>query len=236
MHFEGKHAIITGGTGSLGSVIVQQFLDSGAAVAVPRRKKTSASPHAPAEAAKERVHFVEADLTREADVEAFVKNIVERFGAIDFLVNAAGGYAGGKSIDEISFEEWEKVMEMNLTTTFLACRTVLKFMLRRGSGRIVNIAAMPALVPGKEKGPYAVSKRGVVTLTEVIAEEVKGKGITANAIAPSIILTDENRRSMPNADTSKWVPPEEIARLVLFLCSEEARSINGNVIKIFGGV
>lgn len=236
MHFEGKIAIVTGGKGALGSVIARHFLDHGATVVIPYRKNAGRPPDVPSELRNERTHLIQADLANNADAEAFVAEVAAKFGILDFLVNAAGGYAGGKTIDGVSFAEWEKVMEMNLTTTFLACRNVLRVMLPHNSGRIVNIAAMPAVMPGKEKGPYTVSKRGVITLTEVIAEEVKGKGITANAIAPSILLTEENRLSMPTADMRKWVTTEEVAQLVMFLCSDEARSISGNVIKIFGGV
>jgi NAD(P)-dependent dehydrogenase (short-subunit alcohol dehydrogenase family) len=103
-------------------------------------------------------------------------------------------------------------------------------------GRIVNIAAMPALVPSTKRAAYAVSKRGVAALTELIAEETKATGITCNAIAPSIILTEANVRAMPGADAAKWVKPEEIAKLILFLCSSDARPISGNVIRMFGGV
>jgi NAD(P)-dependent dehydrogenase (short-subunit alcohol dehydrogenase family) len=105
----------------------------------------------------------------------------------------------------------------------------------RGFGRIITIGAMPALKPTAKRGPYQVSKRAVITLTESIAEEVKGTGITANAIVPSTIITPENVESMPDADRSKWVSPEEIVALAAFLCTPEARSVNGNTIKIFGG-
>jgi NAD(P)-dependent dehydrogenase (short-subunit alcohol dehydrogenase family) len=116
------------------------------------------------------------------------------------------------------------------------CGAVLPLMRAANSGRIISVAAMTALSPASSRGAYAIAKRGVVTLTETIAEEVKGTGITANAIAPSIILTPANRSSIPRGDTSRWVTPEEIAALILFLCSENARSISGNVVKVYGGV
>jgi NAD(P)-dependent dehydrogenase (short-subunit alcohol dehydrogenase family) len=128
------------------------------------------------------------------------------------------------------------MMAMNLKTTFLMCRAALPAMRKQLFGRIVNIASVHALVPKANASAYAVSKRGVVTLTEAVAEETKGSGITANAIAPSMILTEANKHSMPTADFSKWVTPEEIADTIVFLCSDGARSISGNVIKVFGGV
>ena len=176
------------------------------------------------------------DLTAEVQVDSFVGEVREKFGSVDYLVNAAGGYMGGKSIDEVGVDEWEGIMNINLRTTFLTCRAILRLMRVQRFGRIVNISAMAALSPAAKRGPYAISKRGVITLTETIAEEVKGTGITANAIAPSIIVTKANQESMPGADYSKWVEPDEIADLVLYLCSDEAKSVNGNVIRISGGV
>jgi NAD(P)-dependent dehydrogenase (short-subunit alcohol dehydrogenase family) len=127
-------------------------------------------------------------------------------------------------------------MDLNLMGAFRMCRAVLPLMRERGFGRIITIGAMAALRPTAKRGPYQVSKRALITLTETIAEEVKGSGITANAIVPSTILTPDNLQSMPDADHAKWVTPGEIADLVRFLCQVETRSVNGNAIKIYGGV
>ena len=232
-----RTAIITGGTGALGSVVAEQFFDRGANVAIPVHSERSLSL-IPGRIAGEadRVLSAVAHLNAEDQIQGFVQNVLTRFGHIDILVNAAGGYAGGFTIDEAPTEQWDEMMNVNLRTTFLMCRAALPSMRTKGFGRIVNIAAMPALHPGAKKGPYQVSKGGVITLTETIAEEVKGTGITCNAIAPSIILTEANKKSMPGADVKKWVTPEEIAHLVSYLCSDEAQSVSGNVIKIYGGV
>ena len=237
MNFKEKTAIITGGTGALGRVIAEQFFDFGARIAIPYHSdKSLASIPKKISAAKDKTQFTKTDLTGESQVQSFVDRVVRNFGTIDYLINTAGGYSGGNSVDEVTIDEFDDMLNLNLRTTFLVCRSVLKVMRKRGEGRIVNIAAMPAVTPSAKKGPYAISKRGVITLTETIAEEVKASGITANAIAPSIILTEGNRKSMPNADFKKWVTPEEIAHLTIFLCSDESRSVNGNVIKIYGGV
>jgi NAD(P)-dependent dehydrogenase (short-subunit alcohol dehydrogenase family) len=187
-------------------------------------------------AERDRVLLVQADLTREDQVTSFLSHVSGVFGSVHYLAHTAGGYRGGSAVADVPTDEWEAMINVNLRTAFLVCRGVLDMMRRQNFGRIVNVAAMSALAPGAKKAAYAVSKRGVVTLTETIAEEVKGTGITANAIAPSIILTEENRQSMPNADFTKWVTPEEIAQLILYLCSDRSRSINGNVIKIYGGM
>ncbi len=233
----GKRVIVTGGAGELGRVIVRRFLDEGAKIAVPHRSPSSgADLLALPGATAGRVLLHRADLSNEQEVGGFVDTVKAKFGGIDVLVNAAGGYIGGSEIKDVTPADWDAAMSTNLRSAFLVCRAVLPVMLAGRRGRIVNIAAMPALAPSAKRGPYAVSKRGVVTLTEVLAEEVKHSGITANAVAPSIIDTAANRKSMPGADFSRWVPPEEIASLVLFLASDEARSINGNVIRIYGGV
>jgi NAD(P)-dependent dehydrogenase (short-subunit alcohol dehydrogenase family) len=230
-------AIVTGGTGALGSRVAHHFTHAGVSVAIPVRseKALTALPSA-LEPLKEKLYLRRADLTSERETEQFVHDVVDRFGRNDYLVAAAGGYAGGTKVEQTPPDEWAKQLSLNLTSLFLMCRAVLPHMRERGFGRIVTIAAMPALTSGAERAAYAVSKRGVISLTEAIADEVKRTGITANAIAPSIIVTEANRDSMPDAETSWWVTPDEIATLVLFLCSPDARSLSGNVIKAFGGV
>jgi NAD(P)-dependent dehydrogenase (short-subunit alcohol dehydrogenase family) len=178
----------------------------------------------------------ESDITTESGAASFVRECAELWGGVGILVNCAGGYAGGEKIGDVSVAVLEEMLTANLRTAFLMSGAVLPLMRVAKRGRIISIAAMAALSPAASRGAYAIAKRGVVTLIETIAEEVKGTGITANAIAPSIVLTPANRASMPSADTSHWVTPEEIASLVLFLCSEDARSISGNVLKVYGGV
>jgi NAD(P)-dependent dehydrogenase (short-subunit alcohol dehydrogenase family) len=230
MNFENRTVIVTGGGGALGSVLVRRFLDVGARVAVPHhgKERPAALPAA--------VFARPADLTDATDVDGFARDAIASFGPIDILVNAAGGYEGGSRIEETSVGEWENMLNLNARTAFLMSRAVLPEMRRNRFGRIISIAAMPALRPAARKGAYAVSKRAVITLTETIAEEVKGSGVTANAIAPGIILTEANRQSMPDADVGRWVTPGEIASVVLFLASEDARSVNGTTLTMFGGI
>jgi NAD(P)-dependent dehydrogenase (short-subunit alcohol dehydrogenase family) len=226
-------AVVTGGTGALGRVVVRRFLAGGVRVAIPT------SPHHDAGRSAElfptdHPFLARADLRSDAEVSAFVSRVKEEFGAIQYLVNIAGGYAGGKAIEEIAVETWDDMLETNLKTAFLMTRAVLPLMRVQKLGRIVNIAAMHAVLPSAGRAAYAVSKRGVVTLTESTHEEIRGSGITVNAIAPGTIATEQNRKSMPGADVSKWVSPEEIAELIWYLCSEQARSISGNTIRVFG--
>ena len=231
----GKRAIVSGGAGALGRVVVNEFLAEGVSVAIPVTDagiaKQSTGLFVPG-----RTLLAQADLRKEADVSRFLAKVIAEFRGVDYLVNVAGGYAGGNLIEETPVEEWDRMMELNLKIAFLLTRSVLPLMKKQRFGRIVNIAAMPAVLPSTKRVGYAVAKRGVVTLTEVAHEEVKGSGVTVNAIAPSIILTEANLKSMPEADKSKWVTPNEIAKLLLYLCSDDARSVSGNVIRIFGGL
>jgi len=235
MTFSGKTAIVTGGTGALGSVCAEHLSNVGLNIAIPYHSEKSLAD-IPKSVPKDRLLTLKTDLTVENQVDTFITQVVKKFGSVDYLVNTAGGYAGGKTIDEVSLEEWDGIMKLNSLSAFLVCRGALRVMRKQNFGRIINIASMAALEPGAKKGPYTVSKRAVVTLTETIAEETKGTGVTANAIAPSIIVTDPNKKSMPKADFSKWVTPHEIAQLILYLCSDEAKSVSGNVIRIYGGV
>jgi len=237
MSFKNSTAIITGGTGTLGSIVAQDFIERGARIAVPYTSEKSLASIPPILVAeKDRALFAKADLTSEKDVQAFTDQTVQKFGSVEILVNTTGGYTGGKPVRDVTLEEWEKMMNLNLKTTFLMCRSVVPIMQKNNYGRIINISAMAAIMPRANIGPYAVSKRALITLTEAIAEETKGTGITVNAIAPSIIVTEANKHAMPNADYDTWVTAEEISHLIIYLCSQEARSVSGNVIKIFGGV
>ena len=226
-------AIVTGGTGALGRIVASTLMENGIRVAIPVRPGSRGGPLPPEpERATGMMYWGESDITVESGAAKFVRETSERWGGVGILVNCAGGYAGGEKIGEVSAATFEEMLTANLRTAFLMCGAVLPLMREAKRGRIVSIAAMAALSQAPSRGAYAISKRGVVTLTETIAEEVKGTGITANAIAPGIILTPANRASMPSADTSRWVTPEEIAALVLFLCSEDARSVSGNVLKL----
>jgi NAD(P)-dependent dehydrogenase (short-subunit alcohol dehydrogenase family) len=232
----GKVAVVTGGTGALGRVISTAFLREGFAVGIPYIGMGGGDRDPVPFAHDPSVLLKPADLGVEQEVERFMGEVAAELGPTHTLVNAAGGYAGGSPLEGVSLEEWERMLTVNLTSCFLVCRSALRQMRGAGRGRIITIAAMPGLVPSSMRAAYAVAKRGVATLTEQIAEETRGSGITANAIAPSILLTEANLRSMPGADTSRWVPPEEVAALALYLSSDAAGSVSGNVIRVFGGV
>jgi NAD(P)-dependent dehydrogenase (short-subunit alcohol dehydrogenase family) len=174
------------------------------------------------------------DVTDEAQVKSAFQAAVAKFGTVDYLLNIAGGYMGTTTIEQLQLKDWEHMMDLNLKSAFLCTREALKIMLKKGGGRIVNISAMAGLNPSAGRGAYGISKAAVATLTKITAEEVRGTGITVNAIAPSIIVTEANLRSSPGEDHSKWVKPEEIAELILYICSDAARSLSGAVVEIKG--
>ena len=233
MTFSSRTVIITGGTGALGSVAARRFAALGANLAIPSHSPqtlTSLAVRIGVDAG--RLVSGMTDLTNEHEVQAFVQNVVGRFGRVDVLVNAAGGYAGGKMTEESSADDLQQLFSLNALSAFNMCSAVLPDMKKARYGRIVNVAAMSAINAQPGSGAYAISKSAVITLTETIAAENRGKGITANAVAPGTILTESNKAAMPSADHSKWVTPDQIAEVLLFLASEESGAVSGNLIKI----
>jgi NAD(P)-dependent dehydrogenase (short-subunit alcohol dehydrogenase family) len=236
MLLSGKTAVVTGGTGALGGAVVKILLEEGARVAVPFRKpgeleslrrSAGLDPKAPLSGCR-------LDLTDEAAVLAEFGRVAKESGGFDILVNAAGGFAGGKPAHETAWSVWQQQLNLNLKTTVLSSRAAAIQMLERGGGAIVNVSSRPATEDGKNLAAYAAAKRGVLQLTEAMAAELRDAGVTVNAILPSIIDTPANRASMPQADFSRWPKPEEIARVILFLVGPDARLISGAHVPVYG--
>jgi len=165
-------------------------------------------------------------VTREDAMGKFVHAVRDRHGRVDGLVNAVGGFAGGDLL-ATPLAEWERMMALNLTSAVIACRAVLPVMIAGGGGRIVNIASRAVLAPQGGFIAYTVSKAGVITLTQALAQEVKKHRVTVNAVLPSTMDTPGNRRAMPDADRSEWVRTEDVAHVVAFLLSERAAAVTG---------
>lgn len=229
----GRVAIVTGGTGALGQAITATLLESGAVVAIPYAvaEERAALEAQLAPDRRARLLASAADVTDEAAVGKFVQAVRDRHGRVDALVNAVGGFAGGDLVST-SRSEWERMMTLNLTSAVIACRAVLPGMIAAGSGRIVSIASRAVIPPQGGFIAYTVSKAAVITLTQALAQEVRGHGITVNAVLPSTMDTPANRQAMPDADRSGWVSPADVARVVAFLLSEQAAAVTGAAVPV----
>lgn len=234
---QGKVVLVAGATGALGSGITRVFAETEAQLALTSTSEEGLTALVDELGLpEERVFAATSDATDPDSVDGLVADVLERFGGLHALLNTVGGWGGGETLAETPVEDWEWMLTLNLRSAFLVSRAVLPPMLEAGWGRIIHTASKTAVEPRPKQAGYAVSKAGVITLTEVIAAEVKGTGVTANVILPSIIDTPANRRMMSSADTSKWVPPKHIAAMMRFLCSDAAASVNGDRIPIYGGV
>ena len=229
---DGRVALVAGGTGALGRVASAAFAAAGARViATYDVDEEAAAVRGTLPAGCE---LAKVDLTRSDQVGPCVERVVAAHGRIDALLNLCGGFWGGVSIAETPAVELERMLELNLKTAFICARAVLPGMLARGAGRIVNVTARPALAGGAGVGAYAIAKAGVATLTRVLADEVRDRGVTVNAIAPSVIDTPANRAAMPDADHASWVAPATIAAVLVFLASDAAAATSGAIVPVYG--
>jgi NAD(P)-dependent dehydrogenase (short-subunit alcohol dehydrogenase family) len=160
--------------------------------------------------------------------------VLAKWGRVDVLVNVAGGYKPGAPVAEMQAADLDFMFNLNARSAFLTCRAVIKPMLSQGSGKIVNIGAKAGLQAGRKSSAYAISKAAVLRLTEALSAEVRENNINVNAVIPSTIDTPANRAGQPNADTSKWVAPADLAAVVVFLASDAAHAIHGAQIPVFG--
>ena len=233
--FTDRVAIITGAAGNLGSAVARAFLAAGANLVLVDHKPDRLLELFP-ELAGSPNHILAApaDLTDEGSVQRMVGEALERFGRIDVLVNAAGGWRGGKPVHESSLETLDFLFNLNARTVFIASRAAVPAMLDHGSGKIINVAARAGLGAAARNGAYSASKSAVVRLTETMAVELKHEGINVNCVVPGTIDTPQNRQSMPKADHSRWVPPEAIANVILFLASDAAWPVSGAAVPVYG--
>ena len=230
--------LVTGATGVLGQAVARAVVAAGARVILTaRREEPLAALVAELASGDEgRVWARPADLTDAAQVKSLVQEIAQHWKGVDVLLNTTGGWQGGQRLADVTDEEWYAMLQLNLGSAFLINRAVLPYMVNMQWGRIVNIGSSAAVKPGARSAAYNVSKAAVVALTASIAADYRRSGVAANVIMPSIIDTPSNRAQMPDADRSRWVRPEEIAQLMLFLCSEEGGSLNGAAIPVYGRV
>jgi 3-oxoacyl-[acyl-carrier protein] reductase len=225
---DGKVIVVTGALGALGRVVAASALKRGARVAGVDHAAShiAATPN--------RIELGSVDLTDAAQAGNAIAAAASHFGKLDALINIAGGFAF-ETIAEGDPKTWQRMHALNVMTALNASRSAIPHLVASTSGRIVNVGAMGALQAGSGMGAYAASKAGVHRLTEALAAEWKGK-ITVNAVLPSIIDTPANRASMPNVDFAKWVTPEELAEVILFLASDAASAVTGALLPVSGRV
>lgn len=233
--FTNRVVVITGASGNLGVATARAFLAANAnLVLVDRSAEKLAQLYD--DIADSAAHFLAAgvDMTNEAAVAAMAQAAVARLGRINVLVNTVGGYKAGTPLHETPLADWDFLLNLNVRTTLLACRAVLPTMLAQGAGKIINTASRAALAGEANAAAYSVSKTAVVRLTESLASEVKDRNINVNCILPGMIDTPPNRSAMPDADFSRWVTPEALADVILFLASDAARAMHGAALPVFG--
>ncbi|HKW33889.1 MAG TPA: SDR family NAD(P)-dependent oxidoreductase [Candidatus Acidoferrum sp.] len=233
--FDGRVVLVAGGTGGLGRAVTSAFLEEGATVAVTYRNqpewekfKSAASANAP------RFEGHEVDVTDETAVRLLVEKVLAKHSRLDAMVNTVGGYAAGMKLWEMESRVFEQMLNLNLRSGYALSRAAVLAMLKQGHGAIVNVAAKAAFDHAAGASAYATSKAAAVAIMDSLAADLKGTGVRVNTILPSIIDTEVNRKAMPQADFSKWPKPRDIARVILFLCSDEAKVIHGASIPVYG--
>jgi len=233
--FDGKVVLVAGGTGGLGQPVTLAFLEDGANVIITYRvEKEFDALKSAAKKNEANLEGYAVDLTDEAAVRQLVEKIVGKHRRLDATVNTVGGYAGGTKLWELETKVFDQMLALNLRASYALARAVVRAMLKEGHGAIVNVAAKAAVDHAAGAGAYAASKSAAVALLDSLAADLKGSGVRVNSILPSIIDTEANRKAMPTADFSKWPKPEDIARVILFLCSDDAKVIHGAAIPVYG--
>lgn len=224
--------LITGATGNLGHAVAAAFAAAGANLVLLDLNETAlkATPTVGAgDVLRQRV-----DLADSGAIAAAVDAAIARFTRIDSLCNLAGGFHMGEKVHAIPADKWDFMMELNAGSVLRMCHAIVPHMLKAGGGKIVNIGAYSALGGKAEMGAYVAAKSAVIRLTESMAAELRASNINVNCVLPSIIDTPQNRAAMPKADPAKWVAPEALADVLLFLCSPAARAIHGAAIPVVG--
>ena len=219
--------VVTGGHGILGKAVVEAALSRGLNVALIDHATGDAAPG-------EALEIGGVDLTDARAAEAAIARVVARFGGIDALLNIAGGFVWQTTDDDKP--QWDRMFALNLTTALNASRAALPHLKASAEGRIVNVGANGAVKAAAGMGAYGASKSAVHRLTEALAEELKSTSVTVNAVLPSILDTPQNRADMPDADPATWVAPADLAEVMLFLASPEARAVTGALVPVTGRV
>jgi NAD(P)-dependent dehydrogenase (short-subunit alcohol dehydrogenase family) len=220
--------LVTGANGGLGMSVTRALLAEGAqVVGVSRRISQSDFP-------KDRFTAIQSDIVSVESAEKVVDEVLSGFGRLDALVHLVGGFAGGSTLAETDQATFQQMFDINTNAVFYVLRAVLPKMRKQGHGRIVAIGSRAAVDPGPSVGAYSASKAAMVSLMRTVALENRDIGINANVILPGTMDTTANRKAMPTADTSKWVRPETVANLIVWLLGKNGDDVNGAVLPVYG--
>ena len=220
--------LVAGGTGALGGAVLRELVEAGHDVTTTWRADRERE-RIEAELGG-RVSLVEADLSRDDAAMAAVESVPD----LEAVVNLVGGFSSGAKVHETSSEDFERMISLNLGSAFRLAHAAMPVLTGRGGGAFVGVSARAALQPFSGAAGYIASKAALLAFIKALDAEYRNEGVRCNAILPSMIDTPANRESMPNADTSKWVQPAEIAKVVRFLVSEESAPTSGAAIPVYG--
>lgn len=231
MSFNGKTVVITGAAGNLARAVAKRFAAEGATLVLIGQHMESL----PIEYRSEGRHAIfELDLLKMDEVSVAIDEVISRFGRIDVLCNLAGGFRMGEAVHEISNVDWDFLLDVNVRSVLNMAKAVVSHMVAAGSGHVVNVGAAAAQKGAAQMGGYIAAKSVVMRLTETMSAELKDKGVHVNCVLPTIIDTPENRSAMPEADPSRWVKTEDMANVIFFLASDQARAIHGASLPVSG--
>jgi NAD(P)-dependent dehydrogenase (short-subunit alcohol dehydrogenase family) len=233
--FARQTVLVAGGTGGLGRAVTWAFLEAGAAVVVTYRiaEEFAALKSAAGQNASSLEGYA-TDVTDEAETRQLISAIVAKHKRVNAMVNTVGGYAGGTKLWESDTKVFDQMLALNLRSGINLLRAVIPAMLKEKCGAIVNVASKAAVDHVADLAAYTASKAAALAMIDSLAGELKGTGVRVNSILPSIIDTEANRKAMPKEDFSKWPKPEEIARVILFLCGDDAKVVHGAAVPVYG--
>lgn len=232
--FTDQVAVVTGAAGNLGAAAAAAFHQAGARLVLVDVNYDRLEQMYGEMAEKGNALLAAVNLLDAAAVDALISDAMEQFGRVDILVNVAGGFSMGPRLHETPPETFDFMFDLNTKTVYHTCRAVVPHMLAQKSGKIINIAARAGLEGKAKMAAYTASKSAVIRLTEAMAGELKTDGINVNCILPGTIDTPRNRQDMPEADFSRWVTPEDMAQVILFLASAAAKAVHGAAVPVYG--
>jgi NAD(P)-dependent dehydrogenase (short-subunit alcohol dehydrogenase family) len=233
--FSDRVVVITGTTGNLGTAVARKFMVSGAKIGFLERSPDKIKKIFPETVnTSDQYLLQQVDVTNPDSMEESANELLRKFGRIDILINTVGGYRAGAPLHQTPLDTLDFMLNINARSVFVSCQAFIPSMIENNYGKIVNVSARPGLIGVRNAAAYSASKSAVIRLTESMSAELKHKGINVNCVLPGTIDTPQNRQATPDADFNRWVSPESIADVILFLTSDDACAIHGAAIPVYG--